>query len=178
MPSESEDLEIQARLLAVDSSALDMIWKHYSSDLLGYLASILGSHHDAEDALQEVFVRISKKRESVAKARLLKPYLFRLARNVGLNLIKKNRRAQDRERAASDWLELNEEVKRRDERTHQLGAVLRVLTEKQPSVIVLKFYRDKTFGEIGEMLGISENTAASRYRYGMAKLEPLMQEVS
>ncbi len=72
-----------------------MIWNQYSSDLLGYLVSILCSRHDAEDALQDVFVTIVKKRASVAKARLLKPYLFRLSRNVALNRIKRNKRVRD-----------------------------------------------------------------------------------
>jgi hypothetical protein len=40
----------------------------------------------------------------------------------------------------------------------------------QREVIVLKFWHRRTFEEIGELLGISPNTAAGRYRYGMEKL--------
>jgi RNA polymerase sigma-70 factor (ECF subfamily) len=42
-------------------------------------------------------------------------------------------------------------------------------------VIVLKTSAEKTFREIAELLGVSENTAASRYRYGLEKLRALMR---
>ena len=111
----------------------------------------------------------------------MKAYLFKLARNVALNRIKRNRRVRERDHQYSaDWLVLDgeDEDESRDERTEHIEAALAALPEKQRSVVVLKFYRDKTFREIGEMLGISENTAGSRYRYGMAKLRDLVRGTS
>lgn len=176
MDRDTADSEIQSRLAADDSSVLEIIWTVYSSDLLGYLVGLLCSRQEAEDTLQDVFVTIAGKRRTVAKARQLKPYLFRLARNVALNRIKRNRRMRKQHQEVSDWLVLNGEGERRDERADQLEAALAALPEKQRSVVVLKFFRDKTFREIGSMLGISENTAGSRYRYGMAKLRDLIQK--
>lgn len=171
-----EESDILGRLAVDDLSALGMIWTLYASDLLGYLVSMLCSRHDAEDALQEVFVTIARKRSSVATARRLKPYLFRLSRNVALNRIKRNKRLRERHAEASQWLVCADGDEQRDERTQQLETALRALPEKQRVVVVLKSLRDKTFREIGEMLGISENTAGSRYRYGMARLRALMRE--
>jgi RNA polymerase sigma-70 factor (ECF subfamily) len=173
---ETADNEIRARLAANDSSALEMIWTLYSSDLLGYLVGLHCSRYEAEETLQDVFVTIARKRNAVAKARKLKPYLFRLSRNVALNRIKRNGRIRERVHEISEWLVLAGEGERRDERTDQVEAALAALPEKQRTVVVLKFYRDKTLREIGEMLGITENTAGSRYRYGMAKLRNLLQE--
>jgi RNA polymerase sigma-70 factor (ECF subfamily) len=170
------DSEIRARLAAHDASALEMIWHAYSSDLLAYLIGFLCSRHEAEDTLQDVFVTISQKRDSLADARKLKPYLFRLARNVALNRIKKNRRMRKREQASAAWLELDREHGGRDQRTLELEAALAAIPEKQRSVIVLKFFQDKTFHEIGEMLSISENTAGSRY--GLEKLREKLKESS
>jgi len=172
------DNEIRARLAADDATALDMIWTAYASDMLGYLVGMLCSRHDAEDALQEVFVTVARKRSTVAGARHLKSYLFRLARNVALNRIKKSRRRREREEKATEWLILDSGSEQGDERTRELERALAALPEKQRSVTVLKFYRNKTFREIAEMLDISENTAASRYRYAMAKLKDYMQEAS
>ncbi len=168
--------KIQSCLAADDPLALEMIWAEYASDLLGYLAGLHCSRQDAEDTLQEVFVTIAKKRASVAAARLLKPYLFQLARNVALNRIKRNRRVRDRVQAMSDWLIPAGPDLRDEERNGQLAAGLASLPEKQRAVLVLKFYRDKTLREIGELLGISENTAGSRFRYGMKKLRNVMVE--
>ena len=176
MERETIDNEIRARLTTNDLSVLDMIWDHYAADLLGYLVSILCSRQDAEDTLQDVFVTIAKKRGSVASARLLKPYLFRLSRNVALNRIKKNRRMRERDYEASHWLVLDGEGEGPDERIDQVEAALARLPENQRSVVILKFYQNKTFRDIGDMLGISGNTAASRYRYGMDKIRDFVQE--
>jgi RNA polymerase sigma-70 factor (ECF subfamily) len=160
--------------MANDPSALEMIWSEYSSDLLGYLAGLHCSRVDAEDTLQEVFVTIARKRATVAAARLLKPYLFQLARNVALNRIKRSKRIQGRAGCASDWLTPVDSAEPDEHRIQKLVAALAKLPEKQRSVLVLKFYRDKTLREIGTMLGISENTAASCFRYGIDKLRQIM----
>ena len=172
----ASDNEIQTRLAANDSTAVEMLWESYAADLLGYLVSMLRSQADAEDVLQEVFVTIVQKRDAVAQARFLKPYLFRMARNAALNGIKHNARAQ-KHFQESAWLVLDEAAGATlDGREGELPAALEALPEEQRTVIVLKHYREKTFMEIGECLGISEHTAGSRYRYGMEKLRNLIQE--
>jgi RNA polymerase sigma-70 factor, ECF subfamily len=168
--------DIRSRLAADDPVALEMIWSEYASDLLGYLAGLHCSRIDAEDTLQEVFVTIARKRTSVASARQLKPYLFQLARNVALNRIKQNRRLRNRFECASDWLVPVEPAPADEERIHELVTGLAELPEKQRSVLVLKFYRDKTLREIGALLGMSENTAASCFRYGIEKLRRVMMD--
>jgi RNA polymerase sigma-70 factor (ECF subfamily) len=168
--------EIRSRLAADDPLALEMIWTEYAADLLGYLASMHGSRSEAEDTLQEVFVTVAKKRASVAAARSLKPYLFQLARNVALNRIKQNKRIQGPLDADFDWLVPVDRDPQNEEQAWQLAAALASLPEKQRAVLVLKFYRDRTLSEIGELLGISENTAASRFRYGMEKLRVMLTE--
>ena len=161
--------EIRARLAQNDPFALDLIWTTYASDLLVYLVSILCSRHDAEDALQQVFVTIAQKRSAVAGARKLKPYLFQLGRNVALNRLKKDKRRREKERASSHWIEPEAGVD--EHQIEQLEVALAALPEHQRSVVTLKHFRNKTFREMAELLGISENTAASRYRYGIAKLK-------
>jgi RNA polymerase sigma-70 factor (ECF subfamily) len=167
--------EIQSRLAANDPTALEMIWSEYASDLMGYLASLHCSRSDAEDTLQEVFVTIAKKRVSVAGARLLKPYLFQLARNVALNRLKQNRRIRDRVECTPDWLiPVESSGSDSNHRIQKLVTGLAELPERQRSVLVLKFYQDKTLREIGALLGISESTAASCFRYGIEKLRRAM----
>ena len=137
----------------------------------------LGGIIDAEDTLQDVFVTIAKKRTAVAKARKLKPYLFRLSRNAALNRMKRNKRISFQEREAWEWLMLSGKEGSPTDREQQVETALATLPEKQRAILVLKFYRDKTLREIGDLLGVSANTAGSRYRYGMAKLRDLLREV-
>jgi RNA polymerase sigma-70 factor (ECF subfamily) len=168
--------EIQSRLGAGDPAALEMIWTEYASDLLGHLTAIHCSRNEAEDTLQEVFITIARKRKAVAQARMLQPYLFQLARNVARNRIKHNRRLREKIDGAPDWLVSTGPAPIDEHRIQELIAGLALLPEKQRSVLVLKFYRDKTLREIGMLLGISENTAASCFRYGIEKLRRALMD--
>jgi len=49
------------------------------------------------------------------------------------------------------------------------------LPHDQREVLVMKIWNELTFGEIGAALGISQNTAASRYRYALAALKKSVQ---
>jgi len=49
------------------------------------------------------------------------------------------------------------------------------LPHDQREVLVLKIWNELTFSEIGDALGISQNTAASRYRYALAHLKKSLQ---
>ena len=51
---------------------------------------------------------------------------------------------------------------------------LKELPGKFSEVIVLKIWGEQTFAEVGEQLEISQNTAASRYRYGLEALRKLL----
>ena len=54
-------------------------------------------------------------------------------------------------------------------------AALARLPRDQREAIVLKIWHEHTFEEIGELLGISPNTAAGRYRYGLQKLRTFLK---
>ena len=169
--NESHALQL---LRAGDIRALESIWQLYADDLLAYLTALLHSRQDAEDVLQEVFIEIAKRHQRVGAAKELKPYLFRMSRNVAFNLHKKSKRRAVREKGFSLLMQTQEEGDRDDGHSElqlKLEKALRLLPEKQRAVLSLKFYRKKTFREIAEMLDISENTASSRYRYGMLKIK-------
>jgi RNA polymerase sigma-70 factor (ECF subfamily) len=51
------------------------------------------------------------------------------------------------------------------------------LPSEQSEVVILKHWEDLTFAEIAEVLGISQNTVASRYRYAMEKLQRALEGV-
>jgi RNA polymerase sigma-70 factor (ECF subfamily) len=162
------DHQIKARLAGDDISAIDLIWDHYAGDLLGYLISILCSRQDAEDVLQAVFIKIARNRQMIAQAQSLKSYLFRMGRNEALNTIRQRKR-RDVWELENDWLVAGA-AGVGDEDRHRLLAALSMLPEDQRLAVMLKIYQDKTFREIAELLEIPENTAASRYRYGIEKL--------
>ena len=62
-----------------------------------------------------------------------------------------------------------------DPRSERLEKALRALPDGQRKVIALKIDGELTFAQIGQVMGVSINTAASRYRYALEKLRASLQ---
>ena len=166
------DRRILDALTHGDAIALDWIWNAYASRLLAFATALLCSHHDAEETLQNVFVKIARNRDRLAAARSLKAYLFTMTRNEAMTLARRRGRieiAVD----PSDFVLLPAEIPEPPppEEAEAAARHLAALPEKQRAVIVLKIFEDLTFDQIAASLKISINTAASRYRYGIEKLK-------
>src|SRR6478735_3357338 len=135
---------------------------------------------DAEDVLQEAFVRFWRhQRELPGDPQAL---LLVSIRRAALDLARRNDRRQAREERADGGQENRDAVFGRlpgegDERRQEIEAALARLPAEQREVLSLKIWQELTFEQIGELLAISPNTAASRYRYALialrAQLEPL-----
>jgi len=168
---------LQAALARDDPTAVELIWARYAGDLFAYLQVVLCSRHDAEDVLQTVFVKIVQKRHRLAKARCLDAYVYRIARNEAFRLIGRRKKGRTIEAVNESWLIVPEGRQEPDDLAEQLQAALANLPQPQREVIVMKIYRQKTFLEISGLLGLSQNTVASRYRYGLEKLRILLENL-
>ncbi len=171
----ADDL-IRAALRRDDPAACELLWDRYAGELLALLQAVLCSRHDAEDVLQTVFVRIVRKRRYLAEARCLNAYVYQMARHEAMSFLRQHRRRQPRESEAQPWLIPAEPDDRSQEDAEALQAALTRLPVVQREIVVLKTYKDKTFREIAELLDLSLNTVASRYRYGLEKLRPWLKE--
>ncbi len=168
---------LRAALARNDPAAVELMWDRYAGDLLAYLQAVLCSRHDAEDVLQTVFVRIVQKRHKLAKARHLDAYVYSIARNEAFRLIGRRKRKRKVEAVNEIWLTVTEEKPGPNELAEELQAALARLPQPQREVIVMKVYKQKTFSDISRLLGLSANTVASRYRYGMEKLRTLLENL-
>jgi len=171
------DNKLRVALTRNDPAAVEMMWDRYASDLFAYLLVGLCSRHDAEDVLQSVFVKIAQKRHRLTKARRLDAYVYKIARNEASRFIGRRKRERKVKSLDESWLVVPEGHKEPDDMVEQLQAALTRLPEQQREVIVMKIYKQKTFLEISRFLGLSHNTVASRYRYGMEKLRTLLGNI-
>lgn len=97
-----------------------------------------------------------------------------IARNEAYRLLNRRKRDQKAQGTTESWLIVNESNREPDDLTEQLQAALAQLSQPQQEVIIMKIYRQKTFLEISRLLGLSQNTVSSRYRYGIEKLRNLL----
>lgn len=172
----SIDKDIQHLLKDDDPRALDLIYDAYGEALFGYLNCLICSRHDSEDCLQDLFILIAKKRNLLKEKENLKGYLMTMARNEAMAFFRKKKRQIDTVECDETLLApLNTEE---DLPVKELSRALTSIPLEQRDIIFLKIYQQMTFKEISQQLEISENTAASRYRYGIKKMKQLMLTVT
>lgn len=135
---------------------------------------------DAEDVLQEAFVRYWRHQRHLPGDPLA--LLITSIRRAALDLARREDRRTAREARADGGLEERDALFEKlpgegDERRREIEAALQRLPVEQREVLALKIWQEFTFEQIGEALGISPHTAASRYRYALIalrkQLEPL-----
>ena len=124
---------------------------------------------DAEDIVQEAFVRFWRKQHSIQNRALL----FATVRSIAFDLLRRDaRRARREADALADTDHAVEpQFDELDESKQALAAAVNRLPAEQREVLVMKIWNDLTFAEIATVLNISQNTAASRYRYALAALK-------
>jgi RNA polymerase sigma factor (sigma-70 family) len=148
-----------------NTAEIETLYRQYGAALVLFASAISGDRGRAQDAVHQVFLKAIEN-GSVALAINKKAYLFACVRNAVLNEAK----FQDRNMPLdidSAWFSPPD----RDYAGEQsLRRALGDLPDDQREVIVLHVWGELTFSEIGKLLGVNSNTAASRYRYALVKL--------
>jgi len=178
MTDSAIQLEAEIKRLAAsgDPAVTAKVYDFAGRELYGYLAGLTGSVHDAEELLNDLFIKIVVQSSSLAKARNVKAYLYRMAANLAYD---RCRQQQKRSRHLSDYaiiLETGENTEWNAEKTVELNQAMTALPPEQREVIIMKFYLKKTFGEIAADLNIPLPTVTSRYRYALQKLKTRLEE--
>src|SRR5262249_16382456 len=131
------------------------------------------SQADAEDALHDGFVRFWRRRDRIEDAHA---YLFTCVRAAALDRVKSEPRPKDRdEQYPVRFFSMPDSAEQR-EQEKLIANALAQLPAAQREVVVMKLWGGLQFDQIGQAVGININTAASRYRYAIAKLRTLLSE--
>ena len=146
------------------------LYEAHAAGLILYGRALGLGHGEAEDVVHEVFAALLEMAETPAQP---DRYLVRAFRNRALNRHRSLWRRVAREFESHRWFERTP-----DESPRERAALrcLRRLPPEQREVIVLKIWHQHTFEEIGGLLGLSPNTAAGRYRYGLQKIRACLRD--
>ncbi len=151
------------------TAEIEALYRQHGAALLLFASAISSDRGRAQDAVHQVFLKAIEN-GSVSEAINKKAYLFACVRNAVLNEAK----VQDRNMPLdidSAWFSPPD----RDYAGEQnLRRALGDLPDDQREVLVLHVWGELTFSDIGDLLGVSTSTAASRYRYALAKLRGSM----
>ncbi len=152
-----------------EPSWCERLYEAKAAELILYGRALGLSHGEAEDVVQETFVALLQRLQPPTQP---ERYCVRSFRNRALNCRRSLWRRLTRELESRRWFE------READETPQERAAMRCLAElpvDQREVIVLKIWHQYTFEELGELLELSPNTVAGRYRYGLQKLRACLK---
>jgi RNA polymerase sigma-70 factor (ECF subfamily) len=144
------------------TDALALLYDRFAPALYRTACGLLGSAADAEDVVHDVFVALARGRAQLPAIINARSYLFVALRRM---VVRRTVR-----RSPGPLPDDMPDTRKPPERDEHLDQALARLPAEQREVVVLKIDGDLTFAELADVLGISPNTAASRYRYAMEKL--------
>ena len=138
--------------------------------LLQYACYRLGDVDEAEDAVQDVCLSLhSRLSEEGPVVRNPVAYLYRTLSNLCVTRLREAALHQERpldtlsEPADTEEEDFEQEFRR-------ISRLLSEIPDEQAEVIRLRFYGDKSFREIADILGLPLTTAKSRFTYGLEKI--------
>jgi RNA polymerase sigma-70 factor (ECF subfamily) len=147
------------------------LYDRLGASLLRVARVMLHSWGEAEDAVQDVFVELVRRREQLARVRDLDAYVFVMLRHMVGRRIERQRTEQRHLRQMTPVGPQSPVASLPDD----LDEALKSLPAEQREVIALKIDGGLTFAQIGVVLNVSPNTAASRYRYALEKLRRVLE---
>ncbi|MCL5795556.1 MAG: sigma-70 family RNA polymerase sigma factor [Patescibacteria group bacterium] len=160
-----------------DPEAFAEIVFRYERKIKGYLYRLLGNYHDCEDVAQEVFLKTFQNLQGFDTSRKFSSWLYRIAHNEAVNWLRFNRKV------FVDSLDGNEYLKNtlgkddnlaekfdKDAETKKLKNLVERLPLKYREPMILKFYEERSYSEISDILRIPVNTVGTLINRGKEKL--------
>jgi RNA polymerase sigma-70 factor, ECF subfamily len=159
------------QLTPANTTPIEQLYRQHGGALVLFATAIGGERSRAQDAVHHVFLKLLEHGDrDLRRALDVKAYLFASVRNAVLNDTRSRRRDVALEQESA-WFD----PPNRDFAAEaNLRRALLALPVDQREVTILHVWCELTFAQIAEVLGVSLNTAASRYRYALAKLREAM----
>ncbi len=166
--------DVFGRLAAGDSAALEQIYSLLSRELYGLALWRTGNASEAEDAVQDVFVRLANPKLDLRRVRDPRAYLLTMARRAAVDRLRGRSPGESLEDLTAEFLTAPEEDPALVVDAAAACKWLSRLDEAQREVLFLRQYADLSFRRIGAITGVSTFTAASRHRLAILKLRKWM----
>lgn len=171
----SKDAELVKKLKdsKLKDSAFSQLLDIYQERLYWHIRKIVVTHENADDVLQNTFIRIYKSIQNFQEKSSLHTWMYRIAYNESIRFLDKNKKKDyDNIDAISESnLEVlfEDEYFDGDEIQKKLTKIINKFSVKQKRVFQMKYFDDLSFREISEILEVSESTLKSTY-YAAVKI--------
>ena len=139
----------------------------YQERLYWHIRKLVGTHENADDVLQNTFIRVYKNINKFEGKSSLHTWMYRIAFNESMRLLEKNKKKsfESIDSISSGHLEVlfEDEYFDGNDIQRKLNTIIEGLKEKQKLVFQMKYFDNLSFRQISEILDISESTLKSTY---------------
>lgn len=162
----AEEAALARRAQAGDQAAFATLVQRYSGAVFNQAYRMLNDAHEAEDAVQEVFLRAYRRLDTYDPERRFVTWLLSIGSNFCIDRLRRRRGAWLTLDDVAFWLTSGEPGPEasalRDERRAAVQRALQRLPDTYRGVTVLRYWHDLSYLEIAEALGLTEATVKTR----------------
>ena len=171
-----------------DMAALAILVEKYKRLVYRVAIQITKNHEDANDVMQDTFLKVYESIHSFRKDAAFETWLYRIVVNHATNLVKRRERRRESSLADTSEIEIHPDLRRaadlasnphlnleRKERQRWVTQAINSLPLKQRTVVILYEFEGLTHPEIASILNCSEGTVRSRLHYARHKLKDLLR---
>ncbi len=151
-------------------------WEELNEHLLLFIRKRIENREDAEDILQEVYIKLHENIGSLRDEEKLVSWIYQITRNTINNCYKRCYRIKGVEFDEGYHLTEEEEDNLNDEIIVSMKGFIEDLPEDYREVIKLHEFENLTHRELGNILGMNENTSKSKLKRGRERLRKLLDE--
>ena len=160
--------------------AFHILVKTYQERLYWHIRRIVINHDDADDILQNVYIKVWKNVDGFREDSTLYTWLFRIATNESLSFLQKNRRQSVF--SSSEITEHHSEVLETDQYfdgddlQKKLQTAVLLLPDKQRIVFNMKYFEEMKYEEMSDILQTSVGALKASYHHAVKKIEDFFQK--
>ncbi len=164
------DHSIIQQLRNGNERARNVFYKQYRTKLYHYCYHLVGNHSDAEDTVHETFIRIFNGIDNLHSSAAFRSWVYTIARNESLQLIRKKRPVTLADRVEIPENESIEQQIESDDITRIVKSEIYALKPKYREIILLREYHHLSYEEIADVLKTNESTVKARLFRARKKL--------
>jgi RNA polymerase sigma factor (sigma-70 family) len=153
----SSDERLVRRVRAGNEEAFTILWERYQRPLLSYCRHLLGSHHEAEEAVQQSFTNAYRALSRGDERELhVRPWLYRIARNQCFSILRARRPQAELGEDEPSLVGLSDEVADRAELRAMLRDLAGLPTDQREALVLAELH-DNSHAQVAEILGCEQS---------------------
>ncbi|MCD7033324.1 RNA polymerase sigma factor SigX [Metabacillus sp. GX 13764] len=161
------------------------IYEKYHQDIFQFLFYMVKNREQAEDLVQEVYIRVLKSYDRFEGRSSEKTWLFSIARHVAIDWFRKQKTVKQRILDKFDWdnqqvqdqSPLPEEIALQNEEVQRMYRSLDKCSIDQQTVIILRYIQGLSIAETADSLGWTESKVKTTQHRGIKTLKKLMENL-